>query len=223
MDRYQKQLRSLLSPRERRVFEGLKTPQQIQDYLDSFPANVLGQGKHSMRSPREVMRVRKAHCMEGALLAAASLAYHGREALLMDLQSTDEDEDHVVCLFTENGRWGAISKTNHPVLRWRDPVYASVRELAMSFFHEYAVWWRDKNRGKKTMRAYSKPFDVKKYPPARWVVDKGDLDWLAEALDSSPHSPVAKNVSLKKLRSVAPIEMRAMKLEEWKGRKKVRN
>ncbi len=109
---------------------------------------------------------KKAYCFEGAVLAAAALAYHGRPPLLLDLQTTNDDQDHVLALFKEDGLWGAISKTNNPVLRWRDPVYRSVRELAMSYFHEYFLY----KSGEKTLRAYSKAFDLSRFDPKEWVV-----------------------------------------------------
>ena len=154
--------------------------------------------------------------MEGAVLAAAALAYHGRSPLLLDLQSLEEDEDHVVALFKEKGLWGAISKTNHPVLRWRDPVYKTPRELAMSYFHEYFMWHKHgkKLSGKKTLLAYSKPFDLSRYPPEKWFAAK-DLDWLAEALDASPHFPIAPASVLKNTRPATRIETEVMEAVEW--------
>lgn len=154
----------------------------------------------------------KAYCLEGAMLAAASLAYHGSPPLLLDIKTTDKDEEHVVTLFKNGDRWGAISKTNNHVLRWRDPVYKSVRELAMSYFHEYFLW----RSGEKTMRSYSRIFDLRRYPPRRWVTTEGSLGWLADALDRVPHSPVASAGIIKtKLRKAAKIERAALELEEW--------
>lgn len=220
MDNYQKKLRTVLSPAEERMFKQLKTPNKIQDYLDSFPTNELGEGQHSMRSPRYVMRIKRAHCMEGALVAATSLAYHGREPLLLDLRSVRHDLDHVVALFKENGLWGAISKTNHPVLRWRDPLYRNVRELAMSYAHEYYLGSGTARRGQKTLREYSKQFDLRRYAPERWITAVGDLDWLAEALDDSPHSPIAPRAAFKKLRKASDFEIRATDVVEWPKRRK---
>ena len=103
-----------------------------------------------------------AHCAEAAVFAAAALAYHGRPPLLMDIRALPRDQDHIVTLFRERGLWGAISKTNHAVLRWRDPIYRSVRELAMSYAHEYCL-----PGGKKSMLSYSKPFSLARYAPKR--------------------------------------------------------
>ncbi len=154
--------------------------------------------------------------MEGALLAAASLAYHGQRPLLMDLQSTDEDLDHVVALFKIGGHWGAISKTNHPVLRWRDAVYKTPRELAMSYFHEYFLGKNYSGIGRKTLRTYSKPFDLSSYPPERWVTAEKNLDWLAEELDASPHFPLLTKKMILNLRNASDIEIKATEMTEWK-------
>src|SRR6185503_13350083 len=140
-----------------------------------------------------VLKTRLAHCTEGALLAAACLLFHGRDAWLMDLRSLPADQDHVVCLFRENGRWGAISKTNHVILRWRDPIYLSPRELAMSYAHEYFL-----KNGRKSLLAYSKPFALTRFPPRRWITAELNLDWLIIALDDYPHIAMAPRQALKR-------------------------
>jgi len=215
---YRDQLRALLSPAERSVFKKLSTPNRIQDYLEALPQNFSYKAGETHRSPRRILKnkvSKKAYCFEGAVFAAAALAYHGREPFLMDLQTTDEDEDHVVALFKENGLWGALSQTNHPVLRWRDPVYKSVRELAMSYFHEYFL----PNNGKKTLYAYSAPFDLSKYKPEQWVTAEASLDWLAEALDDSKHFPIASPKILKQARRASMLEREASKLQRWSKKK----
>ena len=215
---YWDQLRALLSPAERSVFKKLDTPNRIQNYLEALPQNFSYLAGETHRSPRRILRYKeskKAYCFEGAVLAASLLAYHGHEPLLMDLQTTDDDEDHVVALFKENGLWGAISKTNHTILRWRDPVYKTVRELAMSYFHEYFL----PNNGKKTLYAYSAPFNLSKYKPERWVTADKSLDWLAEALDDSKHFPIAPKKVLTKARRASALERKASKLQHWSQKK----
>lgn len=207
---YRDKLQALLSPTERRLLQKLSTPNKIQDYLDAMPNNVLHSHEHTMRSPRRVMRDRKAHCMEGAMLAAAALAYHGRPPILLGLEATAGDYDHIVALFKEGGRWGAISKTNYPVLRWRDPVYVNVRELVMSYFHEYFL-----DSGRKTLRRYSAPFDIQKYDPARWLTTEEDVDWLAEDLGEAKHFPIAPPSTIKKLRKASKIEVETTVTREW--------
>lgn len=212
---YRDQLRALLSPAERSVFKKLDTPNHIQDYLEALPQNFSYLAGETHRSPRRLLMDKRAYCFEGAVFAAAALAYHGREPFLMDLQTTDDDEDHVVALFKENGLWGAISKTNHPVLRWRDPIYKTVRELAISYFHEYFL----PNNGKKTLYAYSKPFDLSKYKPEEWVTAQASLDWLAEEMDSSRHFPIAPKNSLRRARRASALERSASKLQRWNKQK----
>ena len=143
-------------------------------------------------------------------MAAAALSYHGHKPLLLDLVTIERDEDHVVALFRQNGLWGAISKTNHPILRYRDPVYKTVRELAMSYFHEYIM-----DDGTKSLRKFSKPFDLSRYSPTKWVTAGEDLNWLVEALDASPHSAIAPPKAIKKLRKVSGIEIKAINITEW--------
>lgn len=206
-------MHALLSPNEHRVFKKLTTPHRIQDLLDHFPENFCQEGT-PIQNPRQVLMSKKAHCIEGAVLAAAAFAYHGRPALLLDLQSNDTDFDHVVALFKQNGYWGAISKTNHPVLRWRDPVYKTVRELAMSYFNEYFLPDHGRHYRTKTMVAYSRPFNLAKYPPRKWWA-AGDLDWLAEELDASPHQSAVPKANKKYLRKAAEVEVVAMDLAEW--------
>ncbi len=193
------------------MYENLGTPSAIQDYLDALPINFEGSGE-TYYSPRRVIRERRAHCFEGAVLAASVLAYHGQRPLLMDFQTTAEDVDHVVALFKARDRWGAISKTNHATLRWRDPVYASPRELAMSFFHEYFA-----PDGSKSLCAFSAPFDIGRFAPERWLVSDEDLGWLAGEIDHSKHFLTAPKSVLKSLRKASKVEVDASFHIEWRS------
>ena len=185
MATYRRRLHSLLTPAEHRLFARLDSPQKIQDFLDKLPVNFSLNGDTAM-SPRSVLKARMAHCAEGAIFAAAALAYHGRPPLLMDIRALPADQDHIITLFQERGLWGAISKTNHAILRWRDPIYASARELAMTYAHEYCL-----PGGKKSMLSFSRPYSLARYAPRSWVIAPEDLDWLLVDLDTSPHLPVA--------------------------------
>jgi hypothetical protein len=206
---YTKRLKGLLTKEEHAVFARLRSPQKIQDFLDEMPINFEPNGD-TIYSPRQVLREKKAHCLEGALFAAAALAYHGKRPLLLDLQTLSYDEDHVVTLFEDGGQWGAISKTNHAILRWRDGVYHSPRELAMSFFHEYYL-----NDGIKTLKAFSKPFDLRRYKPEEWVIAEGGLEHIAEALDDSPHVPILQGTTRRHLRKTSPLECKILDFVEW--------
>ncbi len=206
---YRKALRALLTPAELRVFARLDTPQKIQTYLDRLPANFELDGDTIM-SPRRTLRTQLAHCADGSLLAAAVLAFHGRDAWLMDLRALASDFDHIVVLFKERGLWGAISKTNHAILRWRDPIYRSFRELAMSYAHEYCL-----PGGKKSLLSFSKPFSVTRFAPKRWVIEEEELYWLMDALDEWPHIPVAPPAAMRKRRRMSKVELLSQEVVEW--------
>lgn len=211
--KYAQRLRKILTPDERRIFAKLSSPQKVQDFLDRMPINF----RQTHRSPRCSLREKKVQCIEGALLAAAALAYHGRAPLLLDLRTTDRDEDHVVALFQERGYWGAVSKTNHSILRFRDPVYKTVRELALSYFNEY-FWWRN---GEKTLKEFStRPFDLRRYAPERWVTSEKQLWWLAEALDKAPHTKtLPPGMRPRELRRASKIERKMLDFAEWQRSK----
>ena len=207
---YSLRLKSTLTSDERKIFAKLRTPQKIQDYLDTFPVNFEQCGETYM-SPRRVIEEKTAHCLEAAVFAAAAFAYHGQHPLLMDLQTISMDQDHVVALFQVNGYWGAISKTNHAVLRYRDPIYSTLRELAASYFHEYFM-----DDGLKSLRRYSKPFDLSKYAPEKWVTAEKDLFWLIEPLDSSHHFPIVPKKNERLLRHATQAELDATDFVEGK-------
>ena len=198
-----------LTPKEYQFLKRLNTPNKIQDYLDTLPINYEKSGE-TYHSPRFVLQHKKAHCLEGALLAAVALMIQGHKPLLLDLRTTSRDTDHVVALFKVNGYWGAISKTNHAVLRFRDPVYKTLRELVLSYFHEYFL----SENGKKTLREYSAPFNLKTIG-IDWITSDKNLQEIANALDDARHYPIAPKSALKLLRNASDIEIRAGKLTEW--------
>jgi hypothetical protein len=207
--RYRNRLRALLTPAEHRALARMTSPQVIQSFIDKLPPNYELNGDTTM-SPRRVLKERTAHCSEAAILAVAAFIYHGKQAWLMDIQALPSDQDHVVTVFQERWLWGAISKTNHAVLRWRDPIYASVREVAMSYAHEYCL-----PGGKKSMLAFSRPFSLMRYAPQRWFTAEDDLDWILEDLDDSPHVPVAPPAALRKRRRMSRVELKSQDVTEW--------
>ena len=213
---YRNALRALLTPAERRLFARLDTPQKIQTFIDRLPANFEPNGDTVM-SPRRMLAARVAHCAEGALFAAAVMIYHGKPAWLLDIRSLPSDHDHIVTLFKDRGHWGAISKTNHAILRWRDPIYRTPRELAMSYAHEYCL-----PGGKKSMLEFSRPFSLTRFAPKRWVIAEEELHWLMDKLDDAPHIPVAPPAALLARRRSSPIELKAQEVVEWErpGKKK---
>lgn len=198
-----------LDVQETLLFRRLDTPARIQDYLNSIPSNPEPDGD-TCRSPRFVIRTNTAHCIEGAMFAAAVLWYHGRRPLLLDLKANDHDADHVVALFKEEGRWGAISKVNHGVLRYREPVYRDLRELAMSYFHEYF----NNDTGKKTLRSFSQAFDLSRFGAA-WITAEGDLWEIANSLDESRHEKLLTRGMISRLRKAEPIEIELGKILQY--------
>ena len=206
---YRKALRALLTPAEHRLFARLDTPQKIQTFIERLPPNFELKGDTCM-SPRRVLKLRTAHCAEAAILAVAALVYHGKQAWLVDIQALPSDQDHIVTLFKERGLWGAISKTNHAILRWRDPIYRSPRELVMSYAHEYCL-----NGGKKSMLAFSRPFSLARYAPKRWLIPLEELQWLMDEVDASPHVPLAPKAALRQRRRTTRVELKSQDVVEW--------
>jgi hypothetical protein len=206
-----------LNKTELRILKNLNSPKKIQDFLEKLPINFEENGETCM-SPKTALKTGKIHCIEGAMIAAAAFWVNGEKPLLLDLKSVPSDEDHVVALFKQHNHWGAISKTNHAVLRYREPIYKNVRELVMSYFHEYYL-----EDGKKVLRSYStRPLDlsVKRYDG--WMTAEKDLWYIANDLDDTQHTNILTRPMLATLRPVDPIEISAGDLEQWKQTKKAR-
>jgi hypothetical protein len=191
----------------------LQTPAKIQDFLNTIPFNFELDGVDTLKSPLRTLRENNAHCFEGALLAAYLLSLQGYTPLLMYLQSTKKDFDHVIAPFKVNGYWGAISKTNHAVLRYREPVYKTIRELALSYFHEYFL-----DDGTKTLRYYTEPLDVTVFDDS-WIDSEEDLWGIDAELDKMKHFEIVPKKYLKKLRKADQVEREAGKIVEWKKKK----
>jgi hypothetical protein len=196
-----------LSKAEFAVLKRLRTPEKIQDFLNRMSPNFETDGQTSL-SVREVLRQRRAHCIEGAMFAACALWVHGEPPLLLDLRA-ERDYDHVVALFRRGGCWGAISKTNPALLRWRDPVYRSLRELAMSYLHEYA-----NRRNQKTLRSYAGPFDLRRFEPELWVTNGKNCWDVGAMLDDLRHRPLLTRKQARALRLRDAVERKAGALNE---------
>jgi len=162
-----------LTPREANFLRRLDRPWKIQRYLDEIDYDSKGEG---CRSPRRVLRERRAQCMDGALFAAACLRFSGHPPLILDLEAV-RDDDHVLAVFRQNGRWGAIGRSNFSGLRFREPVFRSVRELAVSYFESYFNLARE-----KTLRRYSVPVDVSRFDAREWMTAEEDLWDIPEHL-----------------------------------------
>jgi len=158
----------------------LRTPRGVQRALDHMPYHVAD----TAWSPRRVLREGTAHCLEGAVFAAAALRVLGFPPLLLDLEAV-QDTDHVVAVFRVRNHWGAIAKSNFSGLRYREPVYRSVRELAMSYFDGYVNL-----RGERTLRAYSRPVNLARFDRTHpgWMTSERDLWCIPEHLVGIPHT-----------------------------------
>ncbi len=194
---------------EDRLLRSLSTPSKIQDFLDCLAINHEKKSESCM-SPRRVLKVRKAHCLEGALFAATALWLHGERPLLLELSVAPGDQDHALALYQRNGYWGAISKTNHATLRFRDPVYRTIRELALSYFHEYFV----NDTGVKTLRGYSRPFSLRRFGTT-WMTSEKDLWHIAYALHDASHVSLLPPENKQYLRRADRIERKAGRLVDW--------
>ncbi len=204
-----------LGKKELKILKKLNTPQKIQDFLNKMSINFEKEGD-SFLSPMSVLEKRICHCTEGAILAALALRVNGYPPLLLDLVANRNDFDHVVAVFKKDGKWGAISKTNHAVLRYREPIYNSIRELAMSYFHEY---FNDK--GKKSLRSFSRPINLKRFDKKGWMTTKDDIYYIPEYLSEIKHIPILNEKQIRNLRQAEKIEIEAGKIVEWKpGNKK---
>ncbi len=197
-----------LTPQEGKVLRDLRTPERIQRFINDLPANFEEEGA-TLRSVRGVLEHRKAHCIEAAFAAACALWLAGEPPLVMDFAAIQADADHVVALFRRDGCWGAISKSNHIWLRWRDPIYRSLRELAMSYFHEYVL------RERKTLRSYSGAVDLRRFPGEQWITNEEDCWDVGAALTDVRHYPVATPAQIRRLTLRDATEVQADAVRQY--------
>jgi len=177
------------SPSELRTLRSLKTPRLIQRFLEDLPYHHA----NTAWSPRVVLRERSAHCFEGAVFAAAALRVNGFRPLIWDLEGI-RDSDHVLAVYQHDGHWGAIGKSNFAGLRFREPVYRSLRELAMSYFDSYYNLL-----GERTLRAYSRTVDLSRFDHLHWMTTEKPVWFIAEHLCDIPHTPVITAQQAKRL------------------------
>ena len=168
--------------REFRSLQALRSPAGVQRALDAMPYHLAT----TAWSPRRVLRERTAHCLEGAIFAAAALRVLGFPPLLLDLEAV-QDTDHVIAVYRMEGHWGAIAKSNFSGLRCRAPVYRSLREMVMSYFEDYINL-----RGDRTLRAHSRPVNLARFDRLHlgWMTSEADLWWIPERLVEIPHTPI---------------------------------
>lgn len=187
-----------LTPSEQDEWESLNSPLAIQNFLDNLPYV----GEERNRSPLNVLRDRQCHCLDGGLLAALALKHLGLPPLIMDLvPEAGKDDDHVLAIFKVNGCYGAIAKSNFVGLRFREPVYRSLRELAMSYFEGFY-----NINGEKTLRGYTRPMNLERFAHLNWAVNEDDVSIVVS------HFYARKSIPLLKTESIAllsPVDRRS--------------
>ena len=178
----------------------MDSPFKIQQFLDStrYPS-----GERN-RSSIEVLRERQAHCLDGGLFAVSILRHIGYQPLIIDMQpEPGTDDDHVLALFREFDCWGAVAKSNYSGLRFREPVYATIRELVLSYFDDFF-----NVEGKKTLRFYTQPIDLEAFDDWNWMTESSGVDKIEQYLK---HADLTKLISQEQARYLSPVDGRSFK------------
>lgn len=175
-----------------KLLQPLDSPFRIQEFLDSIPYNTT----ERTLSPLLVMKERMAHCMDGGLFAAAALRNLGFPPLIIDL-TAENDDDHIIAVFREGNCWGAIAKSNTTVLRFREPVYRSLRELTMSYFDLYYNL-----NSQKTLRSYSRTIDLSRFDDRNWETTAEDLEFIGDYTYTVRHYPLLTGKQITSLSNV---------------------
>lgn len=186
--------------KELSVLTKLKTPGLVQRFLDKLPYRA----QSSYCSPRDVLRDNMAHCFDGALFAAAALRFTGLKPLLVDLRANEKDDDHILAVFRRNGFWGACAKSNFVGLRFREPIFRTLRELVLSYFEPYYNL-----NAEKTLREYSAPLDLRKFDNIHWMTDNAHLEKIALWLDNIRHYSILTPAMVRSLSKVDDRSYRA--------------
>jgi hypothetical protein len=192
-----------LTPVEAARLRRLSPPWRIQKFLDELDYDVRGEG---CRSPRRVLRERKVQCMDGALFAAAALRVQGQKPLILDLEAV-QDDDHVLALYRVKGRWGSIARSNYSGLRFREPVFRTVRDLALSYVEDYFNLRRE-----KTLRRYSSPFDLSRFDRIAWMTTEEDLWEIPNYLVGIRHHRLLSSAEERALGPVSKVVFEAGKV-----------
>jgi hypothetical protein len=187
------------SPGELRKLRSLKDPHGIQRFLDDMPYHLAD----TAWSPRHVLAENTSHCFEGAMLAAAALRVNGYPPLVFDLEA-EKDTDHVVAIYRTNGHWGAVAKSNYTGCRYREPIYRSLRELALSYFDVYFNLRRE-----RSLRRFSRPVNLARFDPLEWMTTDKPLWFVAEYLCDIRHFPLLTPAMARRLHRLDDRSFRA--------------
>jgi len=187
---------------EERFLDRLGDPHGIQAFLDRIPYD----DKPGTRSPRWVIRERTAHCFEGALFAAAALRRLGHRPLVVDMYAVNDD-DHVIAVFRRKDLWGAVAKSNYATLRFREPVYRTLRELVMSYFDFYF-----NTLGDKSLRSFARPLDLGRFDRRGWMTTDEDIGYIGDELNRMKHIPILARGQVRALNRIDKLLFRAAML-----------
>lgn len=171
---------NLFNKEELKFIRGFKSPAGIQKFLNETDYNP----EYKTCSPKNIIKSRRANCFEGALFAAAALRVMGYKPVIVDLMA-DNDDDHVIAIFKQNNCFGAVAKSNTTVLKFREPVYKTLRELVMSYFDFYF-----NTLGEKSLRSYSVPVDLTRFDKFNWMTTDDDLEFIGDYLFRIKHYPI---------------------------------
>jgi hypothetical protein len=190
---------SLLSKKEKKLFYSLNSPARIQAFLDRIPYC----RKDYYRSPLSLLGGGRACCVDGALFAAAAMRRLGHTPRIIEMSSDGTDDDHVIAVYSRNGLWGAIAKSNFSGLRFREAVYRNLRELILSYFESYYNL-----QGKKTLRSYTVPLNLSAMDNIDWMTKDDNLNNIAKKLDRVRRFPL---LTPQAVRSLSPVDPRSYK------------
>ena len=180
------------TPNELRKLRSLKDPHGIQKYLEAMPYHIAD----TAWSPRRVLAENTSHCLEGAMFAAAALRANGFPPLIVDLEA-EHDTDHVIAVYRIGGYWGSLAKSNYTNCRYREPVYRTIRELALSYFNGYINL-----RGERTLRRYSRPVNLKRFDREHWMTSDKPIWFIVYYLLDIPHFKLFNDQAAKRLHRV---------------------
>ncbi len=184
--------------KEMEILSGLDSPINIQNFINTIPSS----DDHFYRCPLRVLRERKAHCFDGALFAAMALGRIGFPALILELIPNERDDDHLVALFKKFGHWGAVAQSNFTGLRYREPVYRSLRELVMTYFENFY-----NTAGEKTLRGYRGPINFKVFDHLHWEIKDDGLETLSDEMDRYKIHPI---ITFEMAEYLSPVDERSL-------------
>lgn len=189
----------LLTPRERKLWQSLSSPRKIQDFLDSVPYTP----GYETRCPLRVLRERSAHCFDGGVFAAAALQRLGHPPRIIYMTAV-RDDDHVMAVYGGAGGWGGVAKSNFSTIRFRDPVFRTLRELVMSYFDGYF-----NSRGERTLRGYTPLVSLSRFDRLNWMSEDAALEQIGERIDEMESIPILTRSQSRRLTRVDSLWYRA--------------